>query len=1455
MGKVKECSDIINIASNNTDFSYKNTRYFKQYVMLYKPFSLNNNGSFNILQSKSIDGTLEIGRNIYLNDSGVYELEPYNPDEIVYTINDDDKKEIAENLAIILDNNNLLNLLKDSISKFEDFITILETQKKSNNLEINLDFFYELLSKAKRQESKINNEQKEVLNDYSKMNYTLLANILLKKTFDIIFGCAGGSMSPLTILKSLKFIPYIGLFFIILDIISLIYEMYKGLQANKFAKEYGLIKSFYSQLTYELSSVILNSSDNSDIFYKYKFNDTYVLRLHNCNIVDNMQIYSLFGQKGINANNLTICLSIDKELYDETLMLSTPECKEVFTKKCAQLSTLYDEKDVISSSYFQHIKNLIYNANRITFIQTGNFSSLFLVNMLSSSYCNNDEYIDKYTVVISHTQDINTNIHRNQRHTSDTMSKNIGNNSLVMFPVRNVRIDDFYNTFVNTIDIYIKNIYESYIYAYKQRHNLLNSVYRYKVNKYIDNLYIFYVSKILLEHWYGRNCDINADKNNLIKKAKYFFNIPDKNNFNIDYLYSLTTKYSDRLQELSSHGYYKSSMAIIEGKNSDDMSEYPYIRKFWQSISDMHIFLSNIKLFISFYYNSSLDEELEENLSYTITKEHELIDNFYNIENFEEIEDINNNSLSFYIKKNGIMKDIFKQVVSTEYGKDYKYEQNILYSKFASIISNSDDVYPELQIFIQNIYDLYYAPFLNTLNQNLCQCFHLEFNDFYDKILEFIYDDVENKLPISRARLYFVFDDMKYYNRLCEYIFSNYLSSLNNNIGFLSSFLLYYIKNDLFIQDNTISELIKEQGSSFEDIDEKIDEYINYYKETFKSSLDKMYFDIIFLVLTVSISSHLHSDKIYKEYSSEPKSSADILDDGMRIVDKVFANYLKEKIPGYIEVDDVECVAELGDSIKGFGIDGINMDNYSSIQDLLKDISIIINITDVNIRAIKVFQNLAGVYLTALEITDKDVFNGVRGASFEELREKVYNYQSMIRNPDTRNNAQIPEGLRTAGKISNIPKAFKETFIDSEFSKNLRKLIVSCIKINADDYAEIEQNLLEKLRKKRIQKLLDDIKQVSNRNLGHDAFVYMQDADGRYVLRINPERSRNGQVNRAIQNDAVTRAYYRDAQSTPEIQVSRSDVRRAHMSNYYKPFKEALVKNCKTFASNAFSQVKEELFSRKGIAGVAIDITIDAVLPTVDFEEYEAKRKSIEYAYLHRRADIPGAYWNQEKGYFTIPIQINQNFIMSDFRAMVVGGAHFDNSCFIKGTSSGIFVQDNKVVSRSFIEIMIDYIDNISVTDVDKKMGKYILSYCNIINYLYQLSWVHNNCSNELKKLYDTASSILSTVGMSLGTGVIHQVKEKPNETSEPINNNYYVQTDNFLMKDFVIQLKRFGESNYKFYHTQEEPQYGKECNDGNNQKMGVAVNEDKDNKEIPLLLGSLIYDEQWFKSTIDSEN
>ena len=96
--------------------------------------------------------------------------------------------------------------------------------------------------------------------------------------------------------------------------------------------------------------------------------------------------------------------------------------------------------------------------------------------------------------------------------------------------------------------------------------------------------------------------------------------------------------------------------------------------------------------------------------------------------------------------------------------------------------------------------------------------------------------------------------------------------------------------------------------------------------------------------------------------------------------------------------------------------------------------------------------------------------------------------------------------------------------------------------------------------------------------------------------------------------------------------------------------------------------------------------------------------------------------WNEEKRFFTIPKNISQNYIMADFTAMVVGGAHFDNSCFISTPSSGIFVQNESVVTKSYVQLILDTLYKINKTDIDKKMGKYIIAYYNIVNYLYQIT-------------------------------------------------------------------------------------------------------------------------------------
>ena len=291
----------------------------------------------------------------------------------------------------------------------------------------------------------------------------------------------------------------------------------------------------------------------------------------------------------------------------------------------------------------------------------------------------------------------------------------------------------------------------------------------------------------------------------------------------------------------------------------------------------------------------------------------------------------------------------------------------------------------------------------------------------------------------------------------------------------------------------------------------------------------------------------------------------------------------------------------------------------------------------------------------------------------------------------------------------------------------------------------------------------------------------------------------------------------------------------------------------------------------------------DNTLRIINEEEYEIQLMAIKYAFMSKRENTPGAEWNASDGYFTLPLSINQNFIMSDFRAMVVGGAHFDNSCFIKGTSSGIFVQDNEKVTRSFLEIVLDYLYVVKEQQFDVKMGKYLVAYYKVIYYLYGLKKIQKFNYFYLEMLYGNLSDIEKFIDEN---DLINQIEKADSENTQNINNNNSQTIDNSLMKDFVIQLKRIGESNYKFYETQKPAKKGQASNNNDNskggdvqeaqpvqdnstatytttiksdnstcvEKMGDKISFDFDNNEMPVLLGSLIYDESWFKSTIDDE-
>ena len=209
-----------------------------------------------------------------------------------------------------------------------------------------------------------------------------------------------------------------------------------------------------------------------------------------------------------------------------------------------------------------------------------------------------------------------------------------------------------------------------------------------------------------------------------------------------------------------------------------------------------------------------------------------------------------------------------------------------------------------------------------------------------------------------------------------------------------------------------------------------------------------------------------------------------------------------------------------------------------------------------------------------------------------------------------------------------------------------------------------------------------------------------------------------------------------------------------------------------------------------------------------------------------------------------LPIKITQNYLMSDFKAALIGGAAFDNDCFVRGTSAGIFIQDNDKIAQNVVHKLCDYIYNIPLDKIDPKNAIYIEAYKKIIRYLY-------NIDSSVTKINDLYNNIGTSLLSDYGVVVLSPDMINKSENNERYNINAqdekYIQIS--YIDDFAIQLKRFGEYNYKYFYSHKEL-----ISEGNGSISDVDWS--KQNKtninQQPVLLGSLVYDKEWIDNKVE---
>ena len=209
-----------------------------------------------------------------------------------------------------------------------------------------------------------------------------------------------------------------------------------------------------------------------------------------------------------------------------------------------------------------------------------------------------------------------------------------------------------------------------------------------------------------------------------------------------------------------------------------------------------------------------------------------------------------------------------------------------------------------------------------------------------------------------------------------------------------------------------------------------------------------------------------------------------------------------------------------------------------------------------------------------------------------------------------------------------------------------------------------------------------------------------------------------------------------------------------------------------------------------------------------------------------------------------LPIKITKNYLMSDFKAALIGGAAFDNDCFVRGTSAGIFIQDNDKIAQNVVHKLCDYIYNIPLDKIDPKNAIYIEAYKKIIRYLY-------NIDSSVTKINDLYNNIGTSLLSDYGVVVLSPDMINKSENNERYNINAqdekYIQVS--YIDDFAIQLKRFGEYNYKYFYSHKEL-----ISEGNGSSNGGKLKNNKTMKDkvFPILLGMLVYDKEWIDNKME---
>lgn len=260
-------------------------------------------------------------------------------------------------------------------------------------------------------------------------------------------------------------------------------------------------------------------------------------------------------------------------------------------------------------------------------------------------------------------------------------------------------------------------------------------------------------------------------------------------------------------------------------------------------------------------------------------------------------------------------------------------------------------------------------------------------------------------------------------------------------------------------------------------------------------------------------------------------------------------------------------------------------------------------------------------------------------------------------------------------------------------------------------------------------------------------------------------------------------------------------------------------------------------------------IILDHTLP-IQVRDIDDMRRGATLLFFvyNRHRNTPYATCRQGSEYLTFPIEITQTLVNADLQAIILGGATLDSGFCIHTPSIALFNENRENAIKTLKETLRHFMNNkVSLRKLGDKGG-------GIIKEAYAKLWFYLDMG-ENKEIEQYLR---------------HEIKAKPRYfTLENLTGQAYIATklkkaqglsnsdDNFMQaegnakggirfnRDFLIQLKRVAEWNYRVY--EEKEVLGQTEQDEPDRK-----DSNKDPSPDEWLGGNLIYNEEFIPTTID---